>query len=149
MRRFEECQTFNDSYMKRFMLTRLPEYLIITYQRFQKNRFFMEKNPTIVNFPISNVDFHDCLAEEARQSHKYTTYDLIANIVHDGPPQEGHYRIQLMHEATGKWFQLEDLHVSEILPQIITLTESYIQIWRLNTKKTREERMGEEEMETA
>ena len=31
-------------------------------------------------------------------------------------------------KGTGKWFELEDLHVKEILPQMITLTESYIQV---------------------
>ncbi|KAK0411727.1 hypothetical protein QR680_005809 [Steinernema hermaphroditum] len=144
----KECKTYNENFLKRFELTRLPEYLILTYQRFEKNRYFMEKNPTIVNFPITNVDFYDCLAPEARETHKYTTYDLVANIVHDGPPSDGHYRMQVVHQATGKWYELEDLHVTEILPQIITLTESYIQIWRLNTKKTRVERMGEEEMDT-
>ena len=35
--------------------------------------------------------------------------------------------------------------MKEILPQTITLAESYIQIWRLNRKKTRVERMGETE----
>lgn len=73
-----------------------------------------------------------------------------------------------MFKGTGKWFELEDLHVKEILPQTITLAESYIQvsglrgtechwyesniklflsyqIWRLNCKKTRTERMGETE----
>jgi hypothetical protein len=31
-------------------------------------------------------------------------------------------------QGTGKWFELEDLHVKEILPQTITLAESYIQV---------------------
>ena len=48
-------------------------------------------------------------------------------------------------QATNKWFELEDLHVKEILPQIITLTECYIQIWRLNRSKTREQRANEPE----
>lgn len=38
--------------MKRFELVRLPFYLIIMYKRFHKNQWFIEKNPTIVNFPI-------------------------------------------------------------------------------------------------
>uniref|UniRef100_A0A0N5BIM1 USP domain-containing protein n=1 Tax=Strongyloides papillosus TaxID=174720 RepID=A0A0N5BIM1_STREA len=91
----------------------------------------------------SNVDFYDCLSKEAKLTHKYTTYDLLCNIVHDGKPDSGTYRIQLLHKATKKWFELEDMHVKEILAQSITLTESYIQIWKLNRKKTRAERMGE------
>lgn len=59
--------------MKKFELTKLPPYLILaikvqciiytffvtwwnrTLQRFNKNNFFVEKNPTIVNFPIKYV----------------------------------------------------------------------------------------------
>ena len=42
---------------------------------------------------------------------------------------------------------MEDLHVEEILPQVIVLAEAYIQIWRLNRKLTREQRMNEEQPE--
>jgi len=34
-------------------------------------------------------------------------YDLIANIVHDGDPQEGTYRIHVLHSETGTWKQIE------------------------------------------
>ncbi|KAL1230429.1 Ubiquitin carboxyl-terminal hydrolase [Trichinella spiralis] len=118
-------------------------------KRFTKNHFYVEKNPTIVNFPIRNVDLYDYLSEDGKKRHPYTTYDMIANIVHDGKPDpgEGSYRIQLVHKGTGKWFELEDLHVKEILPQMITLTESYIQVWEMNFEKTRDQRSGEETME--
>ncbi|VDD86410.1 unnamed protein product [Enterobius vermicularis] len=141
----KEYKTYNENFMKRFELIRLPQYLIITYERFHKNQWFIEKNPTIVNFPISNVDLYECLAPEFRAAHKYTTYDLVSNIVHDGKPESGSYRVQLIHNGTQKWYELEDLHVKEILPQMITLAESYIQIWRLNITKTREQRTGETE----
>jgi len=50
------------------------------------------------------------LAEDVRDKHKYTTYDLISNVVHDGKPQTqankgdiavdiGRYRVQLVHEV--------------------------------------------------
>lgn len=32
---------------KRFRITRLPRYLILHMQRFTKNNFFVEKNPTL------------------------------------------------------------------------------------------------------
>jgi len=53
--------------------------------------------------------------------------------VHDGEPTKGTYRVHILHKATGKWFEMQDLHVTEILPQMITLTEAYIQIWELST----------------
>jgi U4/U6.U5 tri-snRNP-associated protein 2 len=54
---------------------------------------------------------------------------LIANIVHDGEFGKGTYRVHILHKATNQWYELQDLHVVSILPQMITLTEAYIQIW--------------------
>lgn len=41
---------------KKYEITKLPKYLVIHIKRFSKNEFFLEKNPTIVNFPIKNLD---------------------------------------------------------------------------------------------
>lgn len=60
--------------------------------------------------------------------HPCTTYDLVANVVHDGEPSHGTYRVHILHKATGQWHELQDLHVTQILPQMITLTEAYIQV---------------------
>ena len=32
-------------------------------------------------------------------------------------------------QGTNQWFELQDLHVTELLPQMITLAEAYIQVW--------------------
>uniref|UniRef100_A0A8C9UHF3 ubiquitinyl hydrolase 1 n=1 Tax=Serinus canaria TaxID=9135 RepID=A0A8C9UHF3_SERCA len=77
-----------------------------------------------------NVDLREYLSEEVQAAHSHTTYDLIANIVHDGKPSEGSYRIHVLHHGTGKWYELQDLQVTDILPQMITLSEAYIQIWK-------------------
>ncbi|ORZ16886.1 hypothetical protein BCR42DRAFT_326199 [Absidia repens] len=45
---------------KRYQITRLPKYIIFNIKRFNKNNFTDEKNPTIVNFPIKNVDMTHC-----------------------------------------------------------------------------------------
>ncbi|NWU43515.1 SNUT2 protein, partial [Hylia prasina] len=152
----KEYKTYKENFLKRFQLTRLPPYLIFCIKRFTKNNFFVEKNPTIVNFPITNVDLREYLSEEVQAAHSHTTYDLIANIVHDGKPSEGSYRIHVLHhvsvpssgglrgprgppespcplpgrQGTGKWYELQDLQVTDILPQMITLSEAYIQIWK-------------------
>ncbi|CAG2220787.1 SAD1 [Mytilus edulis] len=129
----KEYKTYKDSTMKRFEITQLPPYIIVYIKRFAKNYFITEKNPTIVNFPIKNVDFGDLLAPEIRVKHKCTTYDLMANIVHDGQPGpgKGSYRVHVLHKGTGKWYEMQDLHVIDILPQMIPLSESYIQIFEL------------------
>ncbi|XP_050465376.1 U4/U6.U5 tri-snRNP-associated protein 2 [Cataglyphis hispanica] len=127
----KEYKTYKENFMKRFEITELPPYLILYIKRFTKNTFFVEKNPTIVNFPVKNVDFGDILTPEIKAKHPYTTYDLVANIVHDGEPGQGTYRVHILHRATGQWYEMQDLHVTQILPQMITLTEAYIQIYEL------------------
>eukprot|EP00953_Heterococcus_sp_UTEX-ZZ885_P010443 6096-Heterococcus_DN1.PRE.3 len=50
---------------RRYSLKRLPPYLILHLARFTRNNFFVEKNPTIVNFPVKNLELRDYLAAEA------------------------------------------------------------------------------------
>uniref|UniRef100_H2Z993 ubiquitinyl hydrolase 1 n=1 Tax=Ciona savignyi TaxID=51511 RepID=H2Z993_CIOSA len=86
--------------MKRFEITRLPPYLIFYIKRFTKNLFFIEKNPTIVNFPVTNIDLEELIAVDADVPN--TCYDLVANIVHDGDPNEGKgsYRVHILHQGS-------------------------------------------------
>lgn len=70
----------------------------------------------------------DLLSEEAKKNNPNTVYDLIANIVHDGPPAKGTYRVHILHKGTGTWYEMQDLHVVDVLPQMITLSEAYIQV---------------------
>ena len=88
----------------------------------------MEKNPTIVNFPVKNVDLRELLSEQNYQLNPNTVYDLVANIVHDGDPNKGTYRVHILHKGTGTWYEMQDLHVADVLPQMITLSEAYIQV---------------------
>ncbi|VEL08309.1 unnamed protein product [Protopolystoma xenopodis] len=55
-------------------------------------------------------------------------------MVHDGPPVPGSgtYRVHIMHRGTGKWYEMQDLHVAEVLPQMITLSETLLQVWAVN-----------------
>lgn len=76
-----------------------------------------------------NVDFGDILTAENKKNHTETKYNLIANIVHDGDPKSGTYRVHVLHKCTNQWYEMQDLHVTSILPQMITLTEAYIQIY--------------------
>ncbi|KAI1280905.1 U4/U6.U5 tri-snRNP-associated protein 2 [Halotydeus destructor] len=127
----KEYKTYKDSFMKRFQLVKLPQYIILYIRRFTKNTFFIEKNPTIVNFPIKGVDFGELVSEECRKLSPKCIYDLIGNVVHEGEPDAGKgiYKMHTLHKGSSKWFEMQDLHVTEILPQMIPLSESYIQIW--------------------
>lgn len=98
----KEYKTYKDSYLKRFVITRFPKFLILYIKRFTRNTFFLEKNTTIVNFPIKNVDLSELMEAETRNNAGKKLYDLIANIVHDGEPEAGRgtYRIHILHKVS-------------------------------------------------
>ena len=60
----KEYKTYKDNFLKKFELVKLPQFIILYIKRFNKNTFFMEKNPTIVNFPVKSIEFGDLLSEE-------------------------------------------------------------------------------------
>ncbi|KJE90317.1 ubiquitin specific peptidase 39 [Capsaspora owczarzaki ATCC 30864] len=130
----KEYKTGRDLFMKRFILTSLPQYLILVVRRFTKNNFFLEKNATIVNFPLRGLDMRDYVENAAAVGS--TTYDLVANIYHDGSLEagQGTYHAHVLHKATKSWYLMQDLHVNQILPQLIVLAEAYILVYeRRNT----------------
>ena len=45
-------------------------------KRFTQNDFFLEKNPTIVNFPIDSL--------KLKAGDETVEYELLANIIHEG-----------------------------------------------------------------
>eukprot|EP00261_Vitis_vinifera_P005363 XP_002272213.4 PREDICTED: U4/U6.U5 tri-snRNP-associated protein 2 [Vitis vinifera] len=115
----------------RYRVTRLPQYLILHMRRFTKNNFFIEKNPTLVNFPVKNLELKDYIPLPAPKENEKlrSKYDLIANIVHDGKPGEGFYRVFVQRKSEELWYEMQDLHVSETLPQMVALSETYMQIY--------------------
>jgi U4/U6.U5 tri-snRNP-associated protein 2 len=226
---------------KRYWITKLPKYLILSLARLTKNHFFVEKNPTIVNFPVKNLELKDCeffvvvvvvcvcvykcvfsctesLTYSLTLTHTHThihldffpeitfpsdedlksmpladltsfltahgsstkgalerseleerakkivaelggtKYDLVANVVHDSPPGQekkeantakrgggkgggavkeeaaaavvpGTYRVHVFNRASEQWYEVQDLHVQETLPQLITISESCVLIY--------------------
>jgi len=114
---------------RRFRITKLPDYLIISYSRFVKNNFFTEKNPTIVTFPVRGLNVADHVPVPEGEA---ATYDLVANVVHDGPSIEDEsasYRAMVYHAPDKNWYETQDLRVEEVLPQQVNLTETYVQIY--------------------
>lgn len=62
-------------------------------------------------------------------------YDLVANITHGSsavvgregqhdPLQDGSYKCHVQHRGSKQWYEIEDEHVQEIMPQLIGLSES-------------------------
>jgi U4/U6.U5 tri-snRNP-associated protein 2 len=61
---------------------------------------------------------------------KDVRYDLVANICHEGKlgSGDGSYKVHIHSKGNDQWFQIQDLFVEEIAPQMIFLSESYIQV---------------------
>lgn len=115
----------------KYRVTKLPPYLILHMRRFTKNNFFVEKNPTLVNFPVKNLELKDYIPLPTPKDNEKlrSKYDLIANIVHEGKPSEGSYRVFVQRKSEEQWYEVQDLHVSETLPQMVALSEAYMQVY--------------------
>ncbi|KAG7356351.1 ubiquitin carboxyl-terminal hydrolase [Nitzschia inconspicua] len=177
---------------KRYRLVELPPYLILHLARFKTNNYSREKNPTIVAFPVKNLDLgsytfpknerkplptenevrsmdvkelrailkehgRDDIATKAVEKSDLMEatvdfvckslpdlladkYDLVANITHDSPAdvgregkhdplQEGSYKCHVQHKVSNQWYEIQDLHVQETMPQLIGVSESYLLIF--------------------
>ena len=188
----EALSKSGETQQKRYRLKELPPYLILHLARFKTNNYSREKNPTIVAFPVKNLDLGSYKFQETEAKpppsesevrgmsvkeiqtllKKYgrtdiatqaveksdlveaavdfvckslpdmlaDKYDLIANITHDSPPdvgregkydplQEGSYKCHVNHKAGNQWYEIQDLHVQEIMPQLIGVSESYLLIF--------------------
>ena len=113
----------------RYSVKKLPSFLFIHVKRFSKNNFFREKNQTIVNFPIRGLDLSEMLQEQSG-SGESILYDLVGTLVHTGKAESGFYKVMAVHEASGQWHDIQDLLVNEIMPQQVTVSESYILLFK-------------------
>ncbi|KNE58658.1 hypothetical protein AMAG_04216 [Allomyces macrogynus ATCC 38327] len=113
--------------VKTFQITKLPRYLILHIKRFTKNSWTLEKNPTIVNFMTQGLDMSPYVAGAT----SVLKYSLVANIVHEGKPENGQgvYKSFVYHRAQAQWYLIQDLLVEEVMPQMVSLGESCLQIW--------------------
>jgi U4/U6.U5 tri-snRNP-associated protein 2 len=112
----------------------------------------VEKNPTLVTFPVRGLELRDTLP---LPSGCPSTYDLVANVVHEGKPGEGAFRAQVLHRADSLWYapgsrlcarpcaprrltravpaalryEAQDLSVAEVLPQQVALSEALLLVY--------------------
>ncbi|CAO1633644.1 unnamed protein product [Parajaminaea phylloscopi] len=143
------------SMIRRYKITKLPPFVILHVRRFTRNNFVEERNPTIVHFPIKDLQLKDYVDDPALAPLD-TVYDLVANVTHEATPGTVRDKsIWRTHVATvvkaaaggdtqrgpsglgdgddkteEKWFQTQDLYVEEVNRQMLFLQESYIQIWK-------------------
>ncbi|KAA6368798.1 MAG: putative U4/U6.U5 tri-snRNP-associated protein 2 [Streblomastix strix] len=107
-----------------YRITQFPKYLILHFNRFIRNQFFVEKNPTIINFPVKGLDL-----SEYGLSNDRVVYDLVANIAHEGSQEEGKFTVHVLNKAQEKWYAIQDLNVEEIIAQKVVVSTAYLQIY--------------------
>jgi len=86
----------------------------------------VEKNPTIINFPVKNLEMKDYIRAEDLSKNPVTKYDLVAAIQHEGNPNDGIYRVFVLNRANEQWYEMQDLIVKDAVPQMIALSEAYM-----------------------
>lgn len=120
---------------RQFRVLRWPPFLIVHIKRFVRNtQQLLEKNHTIVNCPIKNLDLSPFCAAPAEgapaadgaDEHKF---DLVCSAQHDGKPGDGAYKAYVHFRANDTWYEMQDLHVGQIHPQLISVSESYLQVY--------------------
>ena len=107
-------------------ITKFPQFLILKFNRFVKNNFFIEKNSTIVRFPLTNLP----MGRYADMSDVSHNYSLVSTVCHEGKADAGSYTAYVLHPTSDQWCECSGLRVKKILPQSVALVESYIQIWK-------------------
>jgi U4/U6.U5 tri-snRNP-associated protein 2 len=66
-------------------------------------------------------------------------YNLLANVIHDGKFEAGSFRVQIKNKALEKWYEIQDLYVTNIMAQSVIVSESYIHIYEKSNEKEIEE----------
>lgn len=61
-----------------------------------------------VNFPVKNLELKDYIPlptppKEEEEKKLRSKYDLIANIVHEGKPGEGSYKVSVQRKSEELW----------------------------------------------
>ena len=90
-------------------------YLIILFNKFQHNGFFIEKNKVIVAYDL-DLDF---------QNEKFR---LVSSVTLQGDGQEKIFQSNLFH--IDKFYEIEDLLVNPIIDQSVIQKEPYILIYK-------------------
>ena len=80
---------------------------------------------------VRNLDLaaYTQLSEEDQAKGVQTKFNLMSSTQHDGQPESGTYRTYVHFKANDQWYDIQDLHVNGVHPQLISVSESYIQVY--------------------
>mmetsp|Transcript_14786 Transcript_14786/g.37727 ORF Transcript_14786/g.37727 Transcript_14786/m.37727 type:complete len:227 (+) Transcript_14786:806-1486(+) len=113
--------------LRSYTIEKLPKYLVLHVKRFNKNNFFLEKNPAVVHFP-TNLDMSEYVSPDKRNSNP-SYYKLVGAVTHEGAVKEGFYKAGVFHRAANQWFEIQDLVVKDTFPQLLTLAEAHLMVY--------------------
>ncbi|QLG74853.1 hypothetical protein HG535_0H01800 [Zygotorulaspora mrakii] len=117
--------------VRRYKLKKLPRYLILHFDRFNKKDEtpVKSRNQTLIEFPT----------ELKIGEHKYS---LVSNIVHEGEKEStmgttrlerdenSHWKIQLRYATSSKWIEIDRSVLRFKEKELLFLSESYMQVWK-------------------
>lgn len=100
---------------KQYNISHLPPYLVLNLKRFIKTKFGIEKNPTIVTFPVEGVDFKPYVAksegEEDLDVDEMKVKDIKSLLSEMGKSPKGAVEkndlIKIAKEALGKRYKYD------------------------------------------
>jgi len=100
---------------KRIVHWSFPTVLVIDLKRFNSRN---QKNQILVDFPLDNLDLREYVIGYKKETYMYDLYGVCN---HHGNSNGGHYTATVK-TASGKWYNFNDTHVSEVrkLSDIVT-----------------------------
>ena len=165
LRRYDGVRVSDDPAKGRqtFRIARLPPFLVLHVLRFKRagaagllgGAAPLEKNPTVVTFPVRGLRLGEIIPLPSPPGPG-AAFDLVANIVHDGPAAAvggpggggggggggrgggrggsgpslgGAFKAHVRRRADGAWYEVADLAVTDVLPQVVALSEAYLQVY--------------------
>lgn len=150
--KFSKSSVITETISRKYSLLSLPNYLILNFDRFNKN-FRHNFNDIVIKFDLESLDMSPYVANSSAQTLEYK---LIANIVHDSINHQNdessnsnkkkenellfnannhNWRIQLLDQLTNEWYEIDNLQVKKINKRLLFLSESYIQVWQRKSVK--------------
>ena len=124
-----QCKN-HKSALKKVLIYRAPNYLVIHLKRFQVNNNFIikgecKKNELFVNFPIKNFSLFNYVIGPNKNT---AIYDLYGVVEHFGGLQYGHYIAKCKNFE--HWYKYNDSHVSEISEKDIVTPNAYLLFYK-------------------
>jgi U4/U6.U5 tri-snRNP-associated protein 2 len=125
----------------------LPPYLIFHIQRFEPNRYFTDRNHTIVNFSPDGLDMAPYIMKDDK-THvlgEPVIYDMVCNVfneitTHGNKDREkeedrNHWGVHVRDWAHGDWKTIKNLENKKSRGEAVDLEETYIQVWKRRPEK--------------